>query len=550
MAMNALPAMLPGWGMAAHQVAAVFPFHFVLDADLRVVQYGRSLPLVLPGIHVGASIADVLRLLRPQGGWSLDALRRNAHLVHVLEFPAAGLLLRGQMVALDSAPHAIAFLGSPWLDGPESLDRFGLRITDLALHDPTQDLLAAVQLHRIANEDLRRLAGVLTDQRAELRRVNEELREHNDALQRRELELEQAQVQALHAHDALVRRTGELDAILDLSADGFLAFDERGAFLYANSALGELIGLAARDLSGLDEQGFCELFASLLANRSGVPRCTELADGATDLVRLARPRTCVLRRSARVMRALEGRPRGRVLYFHDVTREAELDRMKSEFLATASHELRTPMASVHGFSELLLTHDWDPGTVREIGATIHEQSALVVRMVNELLDLERIAACAGRDFEVRDGPVLPVIRRAVEGFRPLDDPRVAEVVATDGAACAQFDTDKLTQALTNVLSNAFKYSRAEGGPVRVSLVSAEGEVGIAVADSGRGMTPDEASRVFDRFYRADPSGEVTGTGLGMALVREIIQAMGGRVDLRSRPGEGTTVTLWLRAAVG
>jgi PAS domain S-box-containing protein len=382
--MSAVPSLPAGWGLDAAQMSAVFPFHFVVDSDLRIVQFGSSLPVLLPTIRLGARVTEFVQLTRPQGGWSFEELRRNSRHLHVFEQPDTGLLLRGQMLELHSVPPMLAFLGSPWLDGPESLDRFGLQIGDLALHDPTQDLLAAVQLHRIANEDLRRLAGVLTEQRAELRQMNEELRAQNEALQRRERELEQAQVQALHANDALVRRTGELDAILDLSADGYLAFDERGAFLYANTALAELIGLGPAELAAMTDATFCEAFDTLLAEHDGVPRCTDLRDGETDVVRLAKPRPCVLRRSVRAMRALDGRSRGRVLYLHDVTREAELDRRETEFVASASRDLRGPLTSVSGFAELLMTHEWDPETVRDIGASIHEQAALLLRRLDEV----------------------------------------------------------------------------------------------------------------------------------------------------------------------
>jgi signal transduction histidine kinase len=107
--------------------------------------------------------------------------------------------------------------------------------------------------------------------------------------------------------------------------------------------------------------------------------------------------------------------------------------------------------------------------------------------------------------------------------------------------------------LTNVLSNAFKYSVGKGS-IRVTLATrmdhGRSEVGIGVEDEGIGMSPEQLSRVFERFYRAEPAGPVPGTGIGLALTKEILEAMRGRVEITSEPGRGTQVTLWLPLAQG
>ena len=114
------------------------------------------------------------------------------------------------------------------------------------------------------------------------------------------------------------------------------------------------------------------------------------------------------------------------------------------------------------------------------------------------------------------------------------------------------DRKKLTQAVSNVLSNAYKYS-PEGGTVEVELLEANnnehiGELGIRIADHGIGMTPDQLARIFERFYRADASGKIPGTGLGMSIVKEIVELHGGHVSLNSKLGAGTEVTLWIPSA--
>jgi signal transduction histidine kinase len=240
-----------------------------------------------------------------------------------------------------------------------------------------------------------------------------------------------------------------------------------------------------------------------------------------------------------------------ILFFRDVTRETEVDRMKSEFLTTAAHELRTPMVSVFGFTELLLRRPVPEERRRDMLQTIHRQSSLLINMVNELLDLARIEARQGKDLKRSACRIDSLVTQAV-GPLVGNSPRHEIVLdVPHGERVLWVDPEKTHRALTNVLSNAIKYS-PEGGAVRVSTllgrIRQEPAIGIKVSDRGIGMTAEQLGRVFERFYRADPSGNIPGTGLGMSLVKEIVELQGGRVDINSEPGMGTTVTLWLPLA--
>lgn len=228
------------------------------------------------------------------------------------------------------------------------------------------------------------------------------------------------------------------------------------------------------------------------------------------------------------------------------------EQAKSEFLSAAAHELRTPMASVHGFAELLASREFDAATSRTIARTIHRQSSLLVQLVNELLDLARIEAGRGLDFAMQRQALWPIVCETADSLIFPDDPRRVELRPGAGdSARVVVDPAKLRQAVTNVLSNAFKYSAGKG-PIRVTLVTrtdhGQSEAGIRVEDEGIGMSPEQLSRVFERFYRAEPAGPVPGTGLGLALTKEIVEAMRGRVEIASEPGRGTQVTLWLPLA--
>ncbi len=240
----------------------------------------------------------------------------------------------------------------------------------------------------------------------------------------------------------------------------------------------------------------------------------------------------------------------RLLYARDVTREMEVDRMKSEFLSHAAHELRTPMASIYGFTELLMTQEFDAPTRHDLLATIHKQTEWLVAIINELLDLARIESRRGKDFRIEAVSLPPLVDEVVAALRidPARWPLVAHI--PDGLPAVRADAAKLRQALTNVLSNAVKYSPGGGViDLRCGARDMGGKtfVDIAVTDHGIGMTPEQAARVGERFYRADTSGNIPGTGLGMTIVKEIVELLGGGLIRQSAPGVGTTVTLWLPA---
>jgi len=349
----------------------------------------------------------------------------------------------------------------------------------------------------------------------------------------------------------LEQLTGELNAVLGVIPDGIVALTAQGGFAYCNAAFERLVGRRGDDLVQLDANGLDELIDSLCVPGERPARLLELSETEGDVLRFASPARTI----ARTVRTIKGESpaaQWHAFYLRDVTRETELDRMKSDFLTTAAHELRTPMSSVHGFAELLVSREFDTETRRTIARTIHRQSSLLVQMVNELLDLARIDAGRGRDFAMEVQPLSPIVNETAAALLIPDDPRRIDVVPAAGDSLrVNVDASKLRLAITNVIANAYKYSRGRGAirlwlPTRTSTGRAE--VGVRVQDEGVGMTPEQLGRIFDRFYRANPAEDVPGTGLGMTLVKEIVEAMHGSVEVKSEFGRGTTVTLWLPVA--
>ncbi|MDH3420815.1 MAG: ATP-binding protein [Gammaproteobacteria bacterium] len=349
------------------------------------------------------------------------------------------------------------------------------------------------------------------------------------------------------------RLSVELDTILTLSPEGFAAFDALGRLSYCNPSFKEMTGTQRVPLERLHFRALDEIFSELSDEENGVMPVAELEGRDTDEVALARPRRRIITRSLRRMTGANDELRGWVLFMRDVTREREIDRMKSEFLSIAAHELRTPMTSVRGFAELLLSEQYDVKMTREIAETIHRQSTLLVHIVNDLLDIARIEAGQGEDLIFEQQSVHELVQQTVDSLRIPDDDRTVKLSLLSGESpIVLADAKKTIQALTNVLSNAFKYS-PDGGEISLSVVrdvvDGRDQVGIVVNDHGIGMDENEMSRLFERFYRADPSGAIPGTGLGMSLVREIVQLHDGRVEVSSEKGQGTIVTVFLPEVV-
>lgn len=352
---------------------------------------------------------------------------------------------------------------------------------------------------------------------------------------------------------AIAERSARLNAVFDLSPDGFVVFDgaDGGRLVYCNPAFLAMSGWdTASAEAGIGVDEFDRRFlkqcdpATPYAPVSLALAADERAEGP-DVLQLVRPERRVLARMAR--RAGDGHHET-ILFFRDITRETEVDRMKSEFLSTAAHELRTPMVSVFGFTELLLRRPVSEERRRDMLETIHRQASLLINMVNELLDLARIEARQGKDLKREPCRLDSLITQAVGPLLIAGGAHELQIDVAHPDCVLDVDPEKTNRALTNVLSNAVKYS-PDGGAILVTTQSGElrGEpaVGVRVTDHGIGMAPEQLARIFERFYRADPSGSIPGTGLGMSLVKEIVELQGGRVDLASSPGRGTSVTLWL-----
>jgi signal transduction histidine kinase len=238
-----------------------------------------------------------------------------------------------------------------------------------------------------------------------------------------------------------------------------------------------------------------------------------------------------------------------IMYFRDVTLETEMDRMKSEFLSVAAHELRMPISSMYGYCELLLNREFDSLTKRDILQTIYGQCSSVVEMINDLLDLARIETGSEQFFHFKLQPFIPIVKETLSSLKMHGDSHKVEVhYFIDESLPIYVETDQIKRALVNVLSNAFKYSPSNRKVIleikqRTNHKGVE-EIGVTIEDKGIGMNSEQIARLFDRFWRADNVRDIVGSGLGMALVKEIVDFHQGEIDVESVLGQGTKIGLW------
>ena len=239
---------------------------------------------------------------------------------------------------------------------------------------------------------------------------------------------------------------------------------------------------------------------------------------------------------------------GAVTTFLDVTEVHRLERVRRDFVANASHELKTPLTSIRGFAETLLEGD-PPDELRAkfLGA-IRDNSLRLQRLVDDLLDLTRLES--GR-WEVEPHPVL-LSSAAEEAWAAYADRADSRSISfeCEGGVEVVADGQGLDQIFRNLLENALRHT-GEGGTISVSASQGDADlVQISVSDDGEGIPSRSLPRIFERFFRADSARarEVGGTGLGLSIVRHLVSAMGGTVEAESELGRGTTIRFTLPRA--
>jgi signal transduction histidine kinase len=225
----------------------------------------------------------------------------------------------------------------------------------------------------------------------------------------------------------------------------------------------------------------------------------------------------------------------------------ESERLKSEVISIVSHEVRTPLASVLGFTSLLLERDFDEETRRRYLGIVNAQARRLASLVDDFMDVQRLEehrlALASEPVDVAE-----LLREQVGLFTGQSNKHRLELVAPGELLLVAGDANRLAQVVANLLSNAIKYS-PEGGAVEVVGERRDGTVHVSVRDEGLGIAEDQHDQIFTKFFRATAASTgIAGSGLGLAFARAVIEAHGGRMGFESVPGMGSTFWLELPLA--
>ena len=344
-----------------------------------------------------------------------------------------------------------------------------------------------------------------------------------------------------HLQASIDTRSARLSTIFELSPDGFIAFDQRGIASFVNPAFTALTGIERNEILAHDWAHLHQLISTRLANDSVFPK--ELSEQIMIGLHTPSLKTfLVFKRTSN-----QGEV---ILYWRDFTREAEMDAMKTAFLAKAAHELRTPLTSILGFTELLQKDAHANDKQKEIYAIMARQGKSLLNLVRDVLDLARIEARAQKTHQQSFQSLSALTRLIVEEFKVPGDERKFILALADHLPEVRLDSGQYRQMLSNLLSNALKYSPS-GTPVSVTtkLVQRDDKpwLVVSVSDYGMGMQADELARLGERFYRANPRGAVAGTGLGLSVVKELAAAHEGLMEFESHLGQGTRASLWFPA---
>ena len=358
---------------------------------------------------------------------------------------------------------------------------------------------------------------------------------------------------AAQRYEAAEQERRQFESFAESVDAGLVITDVDGKIGYANTRIAQLLGRASdeRAFESLAELRQRVLVRAIDRDASGTAWC-QLTAGSKEFrtaeFEIAGSPSSVIHCTAFPMRAADGAAVGRGFFFTDITASKHVDRMKNEFIGLASHELRTPLTGILGFSELQLTQPDSP-QARTWTSQINREARRLTRIVDSMLNVSRLEAGTLEisNEEIELGELLADVADAVRGERSPAHRLHFQPDAME--ARLRGDRGKLTQVLINLVSNALKYS-PDGGPVEVSSAQNDAETTIAVSDQGLGIPADQLTGLFQRFHRVSSAGReaIRGTGLGLYLVRQLVEAMGGRVTVASEPGVGSTFTVVLPTA--
>ena len=470
------------------------------------VLYDSAAPAQLLESHAGREEIDqALQTGEAQTSrYSKTLLQRTFYYAKLLE---GGTVLRVSCTQ-NSLPAMILMLLTPFL-----------WVATLVL------ILCGVLSYRLARQITKPLNAINPDNPAplpsypELTPLFDKLREQNRTIgkQMNELQLRQR----------------EFTAITENMREGFLLVDCKMHVLSSNHSALEVLGRRELKPGCLLYDAECsqEIFDAVDTALSGSHAELLLTIDETSWQVLANPVVA------------SGQVAGAVVLFMDVTEREQRERLRREFSANVSHELKTPLTSISGFAELMKEGLVPPEKIPEFSGDIYKESLRLIGLVNDIIQLSRLDENSTQ-FQRAPVDLYDLCAQSIERLSTVAARQSVTLALTGEHAEIEGVEQLLKEMIYNLLDNAIKYN-VPGGSVTASVRKSAGRTILSVADTGIGIPYAHQPRVFERFYRVDKSHskEVGGTGLGLSIVRHAAQYHGARLELKSQPGKGTTITV-------
>ncbi|AUS88942.1 cell wall metabolism sensor histidine kinase WalK [Lysinibacillus capsici] len=329
----------------------------------------------------------------------------------------------------------------------------------------------------------------------------------------------------------------KLDSVLSNMTDGVIATDRKGRIILINDPALELLHIS-RDITlgrpiasvlGIDQE---YSFEDLIHMNDAVNLNFSTADAPY-----------ILRANFSVIQKETGFINGLITVLHDITEQEKIEMDRREFVSNVSHELRTPLTTMRSYLEALADGAWKDENIAPTFLNVTQtETERMIRLVNDLLQLSRMDSS---DYELNKDIVLfnSFFNRIIDRFEMSKSDKVHfERLFPETSFYVEIDTDKITQVIDNIISNAIKYS-PDGGNIRFGFTGQDDMLKVMISDDGMGIPKENVGRIFDRFYRVDRARarSMGGTGLGLAIAREMIEAHGGKIWAESEEGQGTTI---------
>ncbi len=327
--------------------------------------------------------------------------------------------------------------------------------------------------------------------------------------------------------DELSRRMREFSAMTENMSEGFLLIDLRGHVLTENHSASMLLPTDADNIAKCSQRELCQAAQQALTGQ----RCERLLQqGERTLSVIASP-------------VLEsGQVTGAVVLTLDVTEREQREKLRREFSANVSHELKTPLTSISGFAELMSQGLVPPDKVREFSFDIQKECTRLTNLVEDIIDLSRLEE--GGDMTWEDIDLYTLCDDVLQSLEPVAKRQAVTLRLAGESLQVRGVYQVLREMIYNLCDNAIKYNRS-GGSVTVTVARSAGRASVAVADTGIGIPYEDQSRVFERFYRVDKSHSraIGGTGLGLSIVKHAAALHGAEIKLQSQPEDGTVITV-------